>query len=164
MKDYVIGIIALVALVAGGVALVSKPTTVINNPAPIGAATGPDNFFTCETHNGTSSCFDRKSFLSGTTTPYSVKYPATSTAFIFCRSTSATTTAQTFTLTKGKAQQASTTALGGSFGVAAGDTRSIIASSSDSLIGGPSDWLQFNSQGGVGTPNFTGYCAVTFQF
>lgn len=158
MKQYLTP--AVIAVVVVALALTFFGTkTIVNN---IGASTGPDNFFPCESHNGVQSCFIRAPFVTATTTPVSMKSPnATSTVAVACRSTNSTTTAQTYLISTGSGQQSSTTALG-SAGVAAGALGAVNASTTLNLIIAPNNWVQFNAFGGVGTSNLTGFCSATF--
>ena len=159
MKTVLISVVVSVVVVAAALVLFKPVETIIKQ---VGSATGPDSYFDCETHNGVQSCFVRRSFLTGTTTPAAMRAPsATSTVAVACRSTNSTTTAQTYLISKGLGMQSSTTALG-SAGVGAGALGAVNASTTLNLIIEPNAWVQFNAIGGVGTSNLTGFCSATF--
>lgn len=169
MKQIItIAAISLVMSVAVGYALFNKQVTTIvhqdGTTTTVGAYPGPDSSFPCESHNGVTTCSERRALLLGTTTPFAYRTPtATSTLrSLSCATTGATTTGQTFVLTKGSGMQASTTAISNSITVAAGANGSVVASSTPELLRvfNPNSWVQFNAIGGTGTSNLTGTCSI----
>ena len=131
------------------------------------AISGPDlpgNYFSF----GGYTWFGAKGNLAtGTTTPCSIQSPAsTSTLESFgARIEGGQQVAVAVTLSKGAAQQASTTAISGSFALAANAQGTYVASTTPetTFILAPHTWIQVNIVGGSGTASSTGSCSAAFR-
>lgn len=170
MNNQVIAGIAVLALIVGGVAVLRPATVERVVEQVVGAVSGPDRSFDCESRNGVTQCFARKSLSVGTTTSCAIKAPRTGSSTLIIGSASVVggtndiTTAVTFT--KGLTMQASTTALSGTFVSTADASGSFIASTTNpeqTRQFGPADWLQVNFAGGVGTASTSGSCSATWE-
>lgn len=108
-------------LIAAGVALVValaivstvKPIQKVANQS-LGAVTGPDSYFPCESHNGLTTCSDRKVFNTGSTTLASFLSPSATSTLRFAAGsiTTATSTATAFEWGRSTFPDATTTSLG----------------------------------------------------
>lgn len=108
-------VLALIALMLAGSAYIFiKPVqTAVNNT--LGAVTGPDSSFPCETHNGVTSCFAQARFTgTASTTLCSFKSPTSTSTLTFgsVQVTTATTTAISIEIGKATTFAATTTGLG----------------------------------------------------
>lgn len=108
-------------LIAAGVALVValtivstvKPVQKVANQS-LGAVTGPDSYFPCESHNGLTTCSDRKVFNTGSTTLASFLSPSATSTLRFAAGsiTTATSTATQFEWGRSSLPDATSTSLG----------------------------------------------------
>lgn len=164
MKENVIGVAAILALILGGIATFRAPVSIVERI--VGSSSAPGLVGGCSDSGGVVTCYAHDTFKTGTTTPFAAKSPnATSTVSMACTTSNSTTTAQTFRLTTGAGLQSSTTNISNAVAVATGALSSITASSSlnSLLVLGPNSYVQFNAIGGVGTSNLTGTCSVEFK-
>lgn len=124
-----ISIVGLVLALYG----VMKTTPAVNQNQSLGAVSGPDSFFPCESHNGVVTCSERKAFSTSSSTMVSFISPtATSTLRVaMARVTTASTTATQFEWGRSIFMDATTTSLG-RFSMAAGVTGTLNASTSPS--------------------------------
>lgn len=152
MKYLVTTAIAVAVFAVGY--LIVPPVQNIVNQQP-GAATGPDSFFDCETHNGVQRCFYRMAMTTGTTTPCAFKMQgATSTLVIAqARLNVATATAATVTIAKSTSFNATTTLLASGL-LAAGAQGTVVATTTGGVdtasVIAPNNYIVFGISGGQG--------------
>lgn len=73
-------VLGLLVVLGLGVSFPRGNTVVQQVADKLGAVSGPDSFFNCETHNGVQTCFVKQSFRQATSTPVDIVSPtATST-------------------------------------------------------------------------------------
>ncbi len=164
---FVVGcILASVVFFAG---VRSNPVELTPTP---GAATGPDSYFPCESHNGSVSCFNRKPLTVATTTVCAIQSPnATSTlresSGVTMRVSS--TTAGAVVMTKSANPYATTTLIGQSFSFAANGLVDMVASTTIPQQGAgvnvfaPLQWFVVGMSGGKGTFSPSGFCHADFD-
>lgn len=129
----------------------------------LGAVSGPDSFFPCESHDGVKRCFTKKALSTATTTVCSIKTTATSTLVSGgAMFTTSSSTASVVVLSKGALATASTTQIGTNFAIAANAQGTLFASTT-ALVFSPGDWFNVTMSGGTGTFSPTGYCQATFE-
>ena len=155
MKNTIISVVAVLALVAGVLAYM-KPATV---ERIVGAVTGPEDSFQCKVSNGVETCSARQRFnRSATTTVCSLKGPAATSTLIFgsLALTTGSTTAMQYEVGKSSSFAATTTSLGLAQ-VASGALVTLIASSSPeaskgaAVVFGPNNY--FNAIHGGALPS-----------
>ena len=176
-KVTIIGAIAVLALLVGGYAVFKAPvntTTYIdqNGDVQVGASSAPGIVGGCVDVEGINTCYTRRALSVGTTTSCAIRSPnATSTLKSFvARITGGHQVSVVANVTKGAAMQASTTAISTNTTIAAGAQATIIATTSatsaveeNNRTFAPSNWVQANFQGGVGTASTTGVCQAVFE-
>lgn len=167
-------VILVIAILFSGV-FVSKQkieVTVPQQSINAGAATGPDNFFNCETHNGVQTCFAKQSFRQSTSTPVDIVSPtATSTlTYASCSYAGQPGAAVLARMFKGAALHATTTLLV-SRSIATPGTLNFPVVASTTPIGTdvptifqfpPSNHFVFELNGVAGV-SLTGSCSVEWK-
>ena len=144
----------------------------------LGAVTGPDSTFPCESHNGVTTCFERKNLAQATTTVCAIKSPtATSTlTFASVHINVATGTASTIQFSKAATAFATTTLIytdaGGSTIESVGALAEVNAFASSTQpktvrTFSPNTFFVASRAGGGafagGVFNEAGYCQATFN-
>jgi len=164
MKNYLITAGVLGVLVVGLLLALNGKVP----QAPLGAVTGPDSFFPCETHNGVMTCFAKAQATLGTTTPCVLKSPnATSTLRMgLANFRPASTSASIVTVAKSSSYNATTTLI--TSGVLAGSAFGTVVATStgglDSLSTfAPNTYFVVGVQGGQGAITFGGTGAGSCQ-
>ncbi len=170
MKGNLLGGLALILVIAfGGYFYTHQPL-----PA-VGAVTGPDSSFPCETHNGTGSCFSQRGFQQATTTVFAAQSPtyASSTlrAGSGCFFRVSSTTASLVPFAKATTPFATTTLLGSQVAIAASAEATIQASTTAAQLNlgtnifAPGTWFVVGMQttDKLGTFSPTGSCAPVFD-
>lgn len=168
-KNKALGIVLTIAFIGLGYAYVMKPDTVIPTVSDkVGAVTGPDSFFPCESHNGVTACFGRTPMAQATTTLCTIKSPAaTSTLISFGLIISVgTSTSALIDIGEGTTPFATTTGLiVGAASVASGAQSSIYAQplATSSLILAPNTYVNAITEApGLGGYSYTGACSARF--
>lgn len=139
----------------------------------VGAVTGPDSFFPCETHDGIQRCFTRYALVISTTTPCTIQSPSGTSTLIAAsiKIDTATSVATTIHVAKSTLRNATTTLLN-SAALASGARGTLLASTTgeqaemadSNIIFAPNNFLNFGVFGGTGTSdNITGVCQATFE-
>ncbi len=168
MKETIIGAVAVLALLVGGYAALAPKDVA---PQPVGAVSGPDIPFPYIAVNGVAKYYNRKPFLTATTTVCAIKSPnATSTLSkdSGVRMNVSSTTASTVTLAKATTPFATTTLIGSSVVVAANAqadlTASTTAAQDAATVGlfAPNTYFVVGMAGGVGTFSPSGDCHADF--
>lgn len=145
MTNKIIGTIAVIALIVGGIAYFKDQA---NEPMKIGAATGPDNYFPAESHNGITQNFYTQGMKQATGTPCS--FQVAQDGFVLTAGINvktATATALTWTISTSSSPSASTTALM-SYLVAANAARALVFIPGATTTAGTAA-LSLVSQGGL---------------
>jgi len=136
-----------------------------------GAVSGPDSYNPCESHNGVTTCFNKKGFTSATTTVCAIKSPsATSTLKLGsgARFTVGSTTASTVTFAKAVDPYSTTTSIG-SAQLGANTQATILATTTASQnvdpvhVFAPNTYFVVGMAGGIGTFSPTGTCQAVFE-
>lgn len=169
-KSWLVGIV-LVALIAGETGLALKHHSSVT--PPVGAVTGPDSFFDCETHNGIQRCFTRKGLVGATTTPCAIKSPAATSTLIISelRINVGTSTATTWTAATSTTAFATTTLFVPTISLASGAQGTMTAatttlSNNPDNVFKPNTWLVWGVAGinnVVDATKLTGICQATFE-
>lgn len=171
MKNIVIAVVAVVALI-GGSFLFLKPTITEDGNIQVGASSGAAIVGNCQTINDNITCFERQVMKNASTT-CSFRAPTNaSSTLIFAGATYTSTNGSSFDVEWGKDKTsafATTTSLGYKPGaISSGDTGTFTASSSgatiedQSTIFAPGAFLNFKT--GSSTPaNLKGTCSAIFQ-
>lgn len=109
MKNYVISAVISIIAVLVGLGLYHPSVT-----QPVGAVTGPDSYFPCESHNGITSCFAKVRMTQSTTTVCAIKSPTATSSLVRASAsfTTGTTTNSLVTVAKAATAFATTTSLG----------------------------------------------------
>lgn len=97
MKNSIIGIVAVVALVLSGYAVVNKPasgvTTVYNQPQDLGGASSPNINGGCVDLNGVVTCYATRSMTVASSTVCSVQSPSATSTLLYASAEVASTSA-----------------------------------------------------------------------
>lgn len=159
MEKIYVGIVLALALAAG--IYIAK-----DQPQPVGAVSGPDRYFSCESRNGVTQCFTRTGLNTGTTTPLAIKSPAATSTLMLgsgCHFEVSSTTAKAVRFAKATTPNATTTFLFGA-NIAASAKGSITATTTtDSFQFAPNTWLTMSMIGGTGLDSPSGVCQATFE-
>ncbi len=166
---YIVGLLVVAVISLGLYTFISPVKEVVSNT--VGAVTGPDSFFPCETHNGVGRCFNRTTLRTATTTVCAIKSPAATSTLVTnsIQLTTSTTTAYATTIAKAATAFATTTVLGNSVTYSGGAQSTQVASSTAAnftakdFTFGPSQWLVVGMQGSGGTFSPVGTCEATFE-
>ena len=178
-KNLTIGLVAVLVIVLGVAFL--KPSNVIVQQGPqdpIGAVSGPDRSYPCESSNGVGKCFEKQSLALATTTVCAIKSPSATSTLVSANVgfTTSTTTKTVVTLAKGTTAYSTSSAVFSQTDVAINSRaylqyRDQTASSTDSVFG-PSTYFVVGIQGGSGAGSAIGHsqtfsnsgaCNATFE-
>lgn len=169
MKYLIAAAVALALLVGGFLAL--KPTVTPEGDVQLGAVSGPDSSFPCETHNGVMQCFERTKMRTATTTVCSIKSPTASSTLVSAAAHFETASSSALLIEMGKATTPyATTTLLARLSNAAGAKASVIATTSataltDGIVA-PNSYINVMIAGAGGATSATapvGNCQATFQ-
>lgn len=158
---------ALVVVLTLGV-IFPRGNSVVNQLVT-GAATGPDSYFPCETHDGVQTCFVRQTMKVGTTTLCAMQSPnATSTLRLATAKWSvSSTTATLVVIAKSTTAYATTTALDAEVAIGANGTASVFASTTQATgstrLIAPSTFITVGMRGNSGTFSPVGSCNAVFD-
>jgi hypothetical protein len=170
LREVIVSALALVAVAFA--VLFGHPGA----PQPItGSVTGPDSYYTCENHNGVTSCNTRQAIRSATTTVCAIKSPTATSSLQFAgvRVNTASSTATIWDLARAANAFATTTAIGTAYNIAGCATADIQASTSPAagaatvfppstyLVVGARQSITAGDTAGTGS-NTAGYCDASF--
>ena len=99
MNKYIFGAIALVIGFGAGY-------FVFHQSPPLGASTGPDSYFPCESHNGVTTCFFKSKMNTASTTLCSFLMPNATSTLLMAQYQIASTSASAGSIDMGKAATA----------------------------------------------------------
>lgn len=127
MKNYVIYAGIVVMSVALSSVFIKPVQNVVNST--LGAVSGPDSSFPCESHNGLTTCTNRQEFNNASSTLVSFKSPSATSTLTFAAGTitTATSTATLFEWGRSPLLDATSTSLG-NFKLAADIKATVLAS------------------------------------
>jgi hypothetical protein len=169
-KNVVIAI-GLVIVLALGMTFPRGNTVVQQVANGLGAATGPDNYFNCETHNGVQTCFSKQSFKAATSTPVDMLSPTATSSLTYasCNYKGSAGAAVDISIWKGATLNATTTLLAQrnlatpgimNFPLVASTTPP--AAAETTLMFPPSNHLVFQLNGVAGV-SLTGSCSAEWK-
>lgn len=169
-SNLIVGIIAVSALIVGGINLVKAPVAVT---PPVGAVAGPDSSFQTESHNGVTYDFYSSPLRPATTTLCSIKSPNASSTITSAtmQITSGNTYSNDYQIGWGLAQGATTTnlarlTLAASNGAAVATTTLVnsFGGGNDGVIP-PNSFIVTRVSTTTASATFAplGACTVTFQ-
>jgi len=156
--NVIIGIVAVVALILGIVAVVGGG--VIKEITQIGSVVGPDNpGFNHWSIGGITTHYKEQGAFTSTTTICSLKSPAASSTLVFAsvKFTTSSTTASRIYIGKGAAPNATTSELGNGtiaangYGIVVASTSPLTAGQDDIRVFAPSQYLNFSMATAQGT-------------
>lgn len=166
MKDKIIGLVAIVALLLGGFSVMKDDKVVVNTPNNVGAvstfnATPEINL------GGLRLVGLKKSLATATSTVCAIQSPSATSTLISAgvEFTLASSSAVVFEFSKSTTQYATSTRIGSLYGIAASARATVVASSTGSVAGdgtifAPSNWLvgkYYDVNNGTGNAS-TGQC------
>lgn len=163
-----IAALVLAALALGAV-LFLGPEPVVETP--LGAVSGPDSSFPCESHNGVTRCFATMGMRVGTTTTCSLKSPNASSTLVTSQARFIIASSSAALVEMGRASDnGATTTLLARQNFAAGAGGSLIATTSataltDGIVA-PNSFINVRITGAGGATAATaptGVCQATFE-
>ena len=169
--NVLVAIGVVLALTLSLVSLV-RPATVLETIREIGAVSGPDSSFDCESHNSVTRCFTQRALTLATTTPCAIKSPSATSTLVMAslRVNVASSTATIWDVTKASTAFATTTALNGQKPLASGVQGTLSAtttqtvSSDDAMVFAPNKFLVWGARGFIPAGVFlAGTCNATFE-
>jgi len=176
IKNKIVGIIAVVALILSGFA-VSAPSTI--EKVITGAATGPDmpfQYLRFGLGKGIKTTQFESALTTATTTVCAIQSPAATSTLVRggILVTTSSTTASTLTIAKSATAFSTTTVLGqgalaaNAQGFLAASTTAIVAGGTGSnlnpnFVFGPNQWFVASFTGGTGTFSPVGTCHASFE-
>ena len=138
----------------------------------VGAVVGPDRYSPCESTNGITRCFTRRSLATATTTVCAIQSPAFASSTLVAggvKFNTSSTTATIVEIARSATAFATTTSITRA-ALAANATPFVVASTSavtelesPAWVFDPGQWLVVSMQGGAGTFSPTGFCQATFE-
>ena len=178
-QNLALGFVAIVAVLFAFSWMAPKPTVVDRIvEKTVGSVTGPDSFFSCESHNGITRCFNRSGLTTGTSTPCNFKSPNATSTLVSgsIKFTTGTTSYMIVQMGKGPLMTSTSTNLVGSYYMPAGAQATVLSTTSptdlQNNIFAPNTWFTVGLNtsgtgvaGGSVVTNLapTGFCQATFE-